>query len=123
MQWLSLWSCAEKSQTNSHPGNFSGGRFIPADNDFNLNDIVDNGELIMLTLTGPRHYDYHGRGLGTQYMLLRNSQTIGVSLRVEVCKDTAELVSRLKDGDGDIATFQLPKSIKGVQFCGVGMIR
>jgi membrane-bound lytic murein transglycosylase F len=117
-------SCAEKKPNELTPwGTSLEGDSIPADNDFNLNDIVDNGELIMLTLTGPEnYYDYHGRGLGTQYMLCeRFAQTIGVSLRVEVCKDTAELVSRLKDGDGDIAAFQLPKSIKGVQFCGVGI--
>lgn len=88
---------------------------------FSLADIQTNGELIMLTLTGPTtYYDYHGRGLGTQFLLCeRFAQQIGVGLRVEVCKDTAELVSRLRRGDGDIAAFQLPRKMGGVDFCGV----
>ena len=32
---------------------------------FSLADIQANGELIMLTLTGPEtYYDYHGHGMG-----------------------------------------------------------
>ena len=43
---------------------------IPVSDDFDLEDIQRNGELIALTLTGPEtYYDYHGRHLGTQYLL------------------------------------------------------
>ncbi len=96
---------------------------LPAVGEFRLNDIVNNGELIMLTLSGPEsYYDYRGHGLGTQYLLCeRFAQQIGVSLRVEVCKDTAELVTRLKNGDGDVIAFQLPKTYKGIRYCGVGV--
>ena len=64
---------------------------IPADGAFSLNDIVINGEIIFLTITGPEtYYDYHGRGLGTQYLVAEKfAQHLGVSLRVEVCKDSA----------------------------------
>lgn len=88
--------------------------------DFTLDDILHNGELIMLTLTGPEsYYDYHGRGMGVQYLLCEKfAQAIGVSLRVEVCKDTAELLRRLDAGEGDIAAFALPKSSKDVIYCG-----
>jgi membrane-bound lytic murein transglycosylase F len=93
-------------------------------NNFSLNDIISNGEMIMLTLTGPEsYYDYHGHGMGAQYLLCEKfAQKIGVSLRVEVCKDTAEMISRLEKGDGDIIAFPLKKSTKGdLRFCGAGI--
>lgn len=78
--------------------------------DISLNDIVNNGELIMLTLTGPEnYYDYHGHGMGTQYLLCEKfAQTIGVALRVEVCRDTTEMIQRLEQGEGDIIAYPLP---------------
>jgi membrane-bound lytic murein transglycosylase F len=49
---------------------------IPAGDDFDLDDIQRNGELIALTLTGPEtYYDYRGRHLGTQYMLAQRLLT------------------------------------------------
>ena len=103
-----ILSCTEKKEPVTTPwGTSLDGDSIPANGDFKLNDIVNNGELIMLTLTGPdNYYDYHGHGMGTQYMLCEKfAQKLGVSLRVEVCKDTTELVTRLRKGDGDIAAF------------------
>ena len=91
-----------------------------SNNGFSLDDIVHNGELIMLTLTGPNnYYDYHGHGMGLQYLLCeRFAKSLGVSLRVEVCKDTADLVEKLKNGDGDLAALFLPQNIEGIDFCG-----
>ena len=114
-------SCSEKKEPVTTPwGTSLDSDSIPASGDFKLNDIVNNGELIMLTLTGPdNYYDYHGHGLGTQYLLCEKfAQKLGVSLRVEVCKDTTDLVTRLRKGDGDIAAFQLPRTTRGVMFCG-----
>ncbi len=92
-------------------------------NDFTVSDIVNNGELIILTLSGPdSYYDYHGRGMGTQYLLCEKfAHKMGVSLRVELCKDTAELVSRLNNGDADLIAFLLPKQKNNKDsliFCG-----
>ena len=76
---------------------------------FDLDQIVANGELIALALTGPEtYYVYRGRELGTEYMLCqRFTNKIGVSLRVEVCRDTAELLQRLGNDDGDLAIVRL----------------
>ena len=59
-----------------------------------LSDIVDAGEMIMLTVSGPEtYYDYHGHGMGLQYLLCEKfAQKLGVGLRVEVCKDSAEVM-------------------------------
>ena len=88
-----------------------------------LDDIVDGGELIMLTVNGPTtYYDYHGHGMGLQYLLCEKfAQQIGVSLRVEECKDTAEMVQKLEKGEGDVIAVPLSrKQAKGnLLFCGV----
>lgn len=99
---------------------------IMPDGNFTVSDIVTNGELIALTLTGPEtYYDYRGRGMGTQYLLCEKfAQKLGVSLRVEVCKDTIEMVKRLKAGDADIIAFPLPKDISHKNkliACGAGV--
>lgn len=74
---------------------------------FSLKDIIEAGELIMLTVSGPEtYYDYHGHGMGLHYLLCEKfAQKMGVSLRVEVCKDSVEMMKRLKVGEGDIAAF------------------
>ena len=72
--------------------------------DFDLGEIQRSGEMILLTLTGPEYYyDYRGRHLGTQYLLAEKfAAQVGVRLRVEVCRDSAEMEERLHDGEGDI---------------------
>ena len=92
---------------------------------FTLDDIQQGGELIMLTLSGPdTYYDYHGYGMGLNYLLLeRFAQHIGVSLRVEVCKDTAELFNRLSNGDADIIAIPVNKIPRGFASCGISTIK
>lgn len=97
-----------------------GGDSRQGDTSFSIADIQAAGELIMLTMSGPEtYYDYHGHGMGTQYLLCeRFAQQIGVSLRVEVCKDTAEMVARMERGEADLIGFLLPQSTKGLRPCG-----
>lgn len=84
---------------------------------FSLDDIIAQGELIMLTETGPdTYYDYHGHGMGDQYLLCENfAKGLGVKVRVEVCKDSLEMLRKLRDGEGDIIanTIHLDKKGKG----------
>ena len=97
---------------------------------FDLGQIQANGELIMLTVSGPEtYYDFRGRELGRQFMLCqRFADHLGVRLRVEVCRDTLEMLRRLADGDGDIvgcllrpADIRLPDdSLDMLTFCGAG---
>ena len=86
---------------------------------YNLSDIQNNGEMIMLTLTGPdTYYDHRGYKMGLQYQLCeRFAQKIGVSLRVDVCKDIDEMLEKLMDGEGDVIAYPLPKDLKGVLYC------
>ncbi len=114
-------SCREKKHRDITPwGTEMDADTATADATYDLGDIMANGELIMLTISGPETYfDYRDHGMGLQYMLCQQfAQKLGVSLRVELCKDTAELVRRLQDGDGDIVAFQLPRTTRGVAFAG-----
>jgi hypothetical protein len=122
---LLLGSCQKSQRTEVTPfgttvGEESVAETPVATNDFTLSDIMANGELIMLTLSGPEtYYDYHGRGMGTQFLLCENlAHSIGVSLRVELCQDTAEMVRKLQNGEGDIIAFPLEKNDSDLIYCG-----
>lgn len=118
---LLLAGCRQSKPREITPwGSPVGGDTVSATSAFSLDDIVNNGELIMLTLSGPEtYYDYHGHGMGLEFLLCqRFADHLGVSLRVEVCRDTTELVRRLRNGDGDVVAFQLPVTVRGVEFAG-----
>ncbi len=85
-----------------------------------LDDIMNNGELIMVTVSGPEtYYEYRGRGMGLHYLLCEKfCRSIGVSLRVEICKDTTEMVRRVAEGEADIAAMPVTKNFKGLEACG-----
>ena len=121
---------SKKDQPEVTPWGSPVGEDVDSNNDtsnssksFSYDDIVSNGEMIMLTVSGPTtYYDYHNHGMGLQYLLCEKfAEKIGVSLRVEECKDTAEMVSKLEKGEGDIIAVPLPrKTTKGnLRFCGV----
>lgn len=125
--FFSLISCGRKKQETTPWGTTVGGEEVVdsarSSHGFSLDDIVANGELIMLTISGPdTYYDYHGHGMGLQYFLCEKfAQWVGVSLRVELCHDTTEMVSRLVDGEGDVIAYPLPTSMQGdLLFCGAG---
>ena len=117
-----FFSCADKKKTQVTPwGTPMGADSIPLAQTYRLDDIVSNGELIMLTLSGPdTYYDYHGHGMGLQYLLCEKfAQKIGVSLRVDVCKDTLELERKLRKGEADIAALQFDRPLRGLRFTKV----
>lgn len=102
---LLLTACSQKQQdTPTTPWEEEG----TAEVDFDLEQIVGNGELIALAMTGPEtYYDYRGKHLGTEYMLCqRFANHIGVRLRVEVCRDSAEMERRLADDEADIILYR-----------------
>ena len=78
---------------------------IPANDNFDLDQREANGEMIMVTLSGPEsYYDYHGKSLGSLYMLAQKfADKVGVMLRVEVCRDSAEVTRKIASGDADLS--------------------
>lgn len=82
--------------------------------EFDLDDIQTNGELIVATVSGPdTYYDYRGRQLGTQYLICqRFADSLGVRLRIDVCRDSVELKQRLQDGEADLVAWPTPGVIE-----------
>lgn len=80
-----------------------------ANEGFDLDEIQQSGELIVLTISGPQTcYDYHGTQLGVHVMLCQQlADTLGVRLRIELCRDTVELRERLSKGDADLAAYPM----------------
>ena len=117
-------SCSGQKKEELTPWGTSinGDTILPQADALSISEIQNNGEFIMLTMSGPKtYYDYHGKNLGLHYLLCEQfAQKIGVSLRVEVCKDTMEMIRRLTDGEADIIAYPLPSSFaKEVRLCGV----
>ena len=71
---------------------------------FDLPDIQQNGELIVLTLYGPESYfEFRGEDFGVQFMIIRQyAQSIGAGVRVEVSRNQQELYRKLANGEGDV---------------------
>ena len=98
----SLYSC-ENAKQQDGPDIFN---YTETQNEeqFDLTDIQNNGELIILTLYGPySFFEFRGENFGYQYKLAEEyAKSIGVCLRVEVCRSVNELKEKLADGYGDI---------------------
>ena len=76
---------------------------------FDLDEIERAGELIALTMSGPTtYYDYRGMQLGLHTMLCQRwAVSLGVRLRIELCRDTAEMLRRLANGEADVIAFPI----------------
>lgn len=128
---ITLIACEHKPKTETTPWgttiSLEGNNDIDAtdvrsDERLSLRDLQQTGEIIMLTLSGPdTYYEYHGHGLGVHYLLCEKfAESIGVTLRVDVCRDTLDMLERLKNGEGDIVSFPMPKAFAdGFIRCGV----
>ena len=87
---------------------------VAISDEFDLQDIQTSGELIMATVNGPQtYYDYHGHHLGTQFLICqRFADSLGVRLRVEVYRDSMELVNRFAEGEVDLVAWPTPGHIE-----------
>ena len=89
-----------------------------------LEDIRRSGELIVATISGPEtYYDYRGTGMGLQYALADHfARTEGLKVRMELAKDTTQLLDMVKRGEADIAALPIAEkriSAAGLQAAGV----
>lgn len=76
---------------------------------FDLPQIQQHGELIMLTLYGPESFfEFRGENFGLQYMIAhRYATSIGARIRVEVSRNQQDLVKKLLNGEGDIIAYNM----------------
>jgi len=111
--FLLLSSCTRKQEKVVTPYGSVLDSVVIAE-DFDLPAIQTSGDMIMATLSGPTtYYDYHGRQLGTQYLICqRLADSLGVRLRVDVCRDSAELARRQLEGEADLIAWTTPGQIQ-----------
>jgi len=94
---------------------------------YDLPQIKDSGVLVVLTLNSSTFYfDYRGEPMGFQYELADQfARSLGVKLKVEVARNTDDMVHKLLNGEGDLIAYNLPvtKEFKdSVEFCGEDII-
>ena len=84
---------------------FGQGAIQTNDAAYDLEDIQASGELIATVLSGPdTYYEYRGEGFGVEYEMAKSfASRIGTRLRVEIAKDSAELIHKLESGEADVA--------------------
>lgn len=88
-----------------------------------LPQIVDSGEIVVLTLySSTSYFNYRGQEMGFQFELSQQfAKSLGIKLRIETATSTNELVSKLLAGEGDLIAYNLPvnKSAKdSLIYCG-----
>lgn len=118
--WLLLLACVCMMACRHQP------QTIEATN-YDLPQIKDSGVLVVLTLNSSTSYfDYRGEPMGFQYELAEQfARSLGVKLKVEVARNTHDLVHKLLSGEGDLIAYNLPvtKEFKdSVSFCGEDII-
>ena len=94
---------------------------------YDLPEIQSGGELIVLTLYGPTSYfEFKGEDFGNQFKLAEAyGKSIGVTVRVDVCRTQSEMVEKLLRGDGDIIAYhvEMADSLREqVDYCGTTAI-
>lgn len=118
--WLLLLACACMMACRHQPR--------PTEEaNYDLPQITDSGELVVLTLNSSTSYfDYRGEPMGFQYELANQfARSLGVRLKVEVARNTHDLVHKLLQKEGDLIAYNLPvtKEFKdSVLFCGEDII-
>ena len=77
---------------------------------YDLKQIKDSGEIVMLTLySSTSYFIYRGQDMGFQYELGEQlAKSLGVKLKINVARNVNELVNKLKSGEGDFIAFNLP---------------
>ncbi|MBQ7156187.1 MAG: transglycosylase SLT domain-containing protein [Bacteroidaceae bacterium] len=126
---LALMMSCGKGDNAGESAVFSSHETCAEEGDFDLHDIQDNGELIVLTLYGSSSYfEYRGENFGSQYLLAdAYANSIGVGIRVDVCRSREEMLRKLLDGDGDVIAYGMSvgdeaEDDDSVAYCGAGQL-
>lgn len=92
-----------------------------------LTQIVDSGELVVLTLySSTTYFNYRGQEMGYQYELSQQfANELGVKLRIKTARTPMQLVEMLQRGEGDLIAYTLPITKRGkdsLLYCGEEVI-
>lgn len=88
-----------------------------------LDDIIEDGELIVLTINSyASYFSYRESPMGFQYELAQGfAKFLGVELKVKVVNSEVELVKALLNGEGDLIAYNLAitnERKKELIYCG-----
>lgn len=88
-----------------------------------LDSIIEDGELIVLTINSyASYFNYRESPMGFQYELAQGfAKSLGVELKVKVVNSEVELVKALLDGEGDLIAYNLAitnERKKELIYCG-----
>ena len=77
-------------------------------------EIKQKGEIRMLTFIDDKtYYKYNNNNLGTQYLIMQEySRHKGLELVVDSCKDSTEVLARLKRFEGDVGAMEKPGDLR-----------
>lgn len=89
--------------------------------------IKQKGELTVLTLNrSTSYFNYQGEEMGFQYELAEQfARSLGVKLKIKIARNNEELITKLKNGEGDLIAYNLPYTKEdkdSVLFCGEEII-
>lgn len=107
--FYTLYSC------QTHPNKHS--------KEYDLSQIKDSGELVVLTLYGSTSYFmYRGQEMGFQYEISKQfANSLGVDIKIKVANSIDDLVHKLLSGQGDIIAYNVPITRKlkdSLLYCG-----
>ena len=98
-----------------------------SENAYDLPQIKDSGELVVLTLySSTSYFIYRGQEMGFQYELSDQfAKSLGLKLRIEVANSVDELIRKLLAGEGDMIAYNLPVTKEwkdSLIYCGEDII-
>ena len=98
-----------------------------SENAYDLPQIKDSGELVVLTLySSTSYFIYRGQEMGFQYELSGQfAKSLGLKLRIEVANSVDELIQKLLAGEGDMIAYNLPVTKEwkdSLIYCGEDII-
>jgi len=87
-----------------------------------LDALVDAGEIIVGTISGPEtYYDYRGTPLGAHYLLAQQfANPRGLRINVQTAHNVGELLQMLRDRKIDLAAYPLPDSLLSGDLASAG---
>jgi len=82
----------------------------PAPHALTFKEIKERGKIRLAAFIDDKtYYKYNGQELGTQYLIMREfAKSKGLEVEADSCKDTTEVVARLKRFETDFGAFEKP---------------
>mgnify|MGYP004450552275 CR=1 FL=1 len=80
----------------------------PPPHALSFKEIKESGNIRLLAYIGEHtYYNYYGQEFGTQYLIMKEfAKAKGLTVLVDSCKDSTEVIARLHRFEGDVAAME-----------------